>query len=407
MFRTLGDLTIAALLLPIGVGSLAHSRAPVTFDIASVRASTRGGFPSIVITPTRVSITNTPLLLLVSMAFNVEWFQIQGPDWPRGLRFDIQATLAPGTSREQIPEMLRALLEQRFGLETHIESRPMPVYALHVGSDGIKMKEVSAVDDLLTTFPQDDGLDVAGRTAGQVGDHPGQGARPEFDVVSIRNRVTPTGSIRTVLGNGVFDRPNITLDALILFAYDLDPYQLLNSPSWAGTERFDVSARGSEAATVPVIRLMMRRVLEDRFQLLAHRDIREMDTYVLTLAEPGSGPPSGLKRNADNCETLVVAPPGTPQGAATVVGCDTAEGIARFLSKLLGRQVENRTGLSGNFEYSFYYAPIEGGLAPGATTGDVPSIESALPEQLGLRLIASRAPVAVVVVDSVDHPSEN
>jgi len=85
----------------------------------------------------------------------------------------------------------------------------------------------------------------------------GQGASPEFDVVSIRKRVTPTGSIRTILGNGVFDRPNITLDALIVFAYDLDPYQLLNSPSWARTERFDVSARGSETATVPEIRLMM------------------------------------------------------------------------------------------------------------------------------------------------------
>jgi len=235
----------------------------------------------------------------------------------------------------------------------------------------------------------------------------GQGASPEFDVVSIRRRVTPTGSIRTILGNGVFDRPNITLDALIVFAYDLDPYQLLNSPSWARTERFDVSARGSETATVPEIRLMMRRVLEDRFQLVARSDIREMDTYVLTLAKPGSGPPSGLKRNTDSCKTLVVAPPGTPRGGATVVGCDTSEGIAGFLSKTLGKHVEDRTGLSGNFEYSFYYAAIEGGLAPAATTGDLPSIESALPEQLGLRLIASRAPVAVLVVDSVDHPSEN
>ena len=168
-----------------------------------------------------------------------------------------------------------------------------------------------------------------------------------------------------------------------------------------------MSARGGEAATVPEIRLMMRRALEDRFQLVAHGDIREMDTYVLTLAKPGSGPPSGLKRNTDDCKTLVVAPFGTPRGAATVVGCDTSEGIARFFSKTLGKHVEDRTGLSGNFEYSFYYAAIQGGLAPAATTGDLPSIESALPEQLGLRLTASRAPVAVLVVDRADRPSEN
>ena len=198
MNRSLGPLAFAALSLTIGIDSIAQSRAPGKFEAASVRASVRPGAPSTVITPTRVNITNTAPLVLLSMAFRVEWFQIQGPDWLRELRFDIQATLAPGSTRDQVPELLRALLEERFRLETHVESRPMPVYALRLGPSGIKMKEVAPVDELMTKFPQSNGAQVIDQTVGQVGDQ-----------TRIISTFGPDGFSRTITARTMYDRRSL------------------------------------------------------------------------------------------------------------------------------------------------------------------------------------------------------
>jgi uncharacterized protein (TIGR03435 family) len=87
------------------------------------------------------------LTLLIATAYRVRTFQIVGPDWLSSQRFEIHATIPEGTRKDQVPEMLRALLEDRFRLKAHLEDKEQPVYALVVSREGPKVKEALNADD--------------------------------------------------------------------------------------------------------------------------------------------------------------------------------------------------------------------------------------------------------------------
>ena len=128
------------------------------FEVATVRPSApdaRGGGRTF--TDTRVDIRNTSLFQVLLDAHRIDEYRFAGPDWLKASRYDIQATIPAGMSRSQAPEMLRRLLRERFGLVTHVETRPVSVYELVVGAGGIKMREVEPVDDLARTFPSSGG----------------------------------------------------------------------------------------------------------------------------------------------------------------------------------------------------------------------------------------------------------
>jgi uncharacterized protein (TIGR03435 family) len=120
------------------------------FDVASVKLAAqptpelfRSGKIHIGMTVdgARVDIGGMPLTTLIQQAFRVKLFQVVAPDWARESRWDILAKLPDGGSQEQVPEMLQALLADRFKLVVHRENKELPVYALVVGKGGLKMKE--------------------------------------------------------------------------------------------------------------------------------------------------------------------------------------------------------------------------------------------------------------------------
>ena len=78
----------------------------------------------------------------ISMGYAVKLNQISGPDWITTDRFDIAATLPEGSRSDQVPTMMRTLLEDRFELKTHREKKDFSVYALRVVPTGLKMTEV-------------------------------------------------------------------------------------------------------------------------------------------------------------------------------------------------------------------------------------------------------------------------
>jgi len=92
------------------------------------------------VTGARVDIGGMPLTTLIQQAYRVKQFQVVAADWMRESRWDILAKLPDGASQEQIPEMLQALLTDRFKLAVHRDSKELPVYALVVGKGGLKMK---------------------------------------------------------------------------------------------------------------------------------------------------------------------------------------------------------------------------------------------------------------------------
>jgi uncharacterized protein (TIGR03435 family) len=89
----------------------------------------------------RVDIGSLSLADMIRVAYRVKPYQISGPDWMASERFDVMAKLPEGASRDQVPEMLQALLAERFKLTVHRESKEQAVYALVVGKNGPKLKE--------------------------------------------------------------------------------------------------------------------------------------------------------------------------------------------------------------------------------------------------------------------------
>jgi uncharacterized protein (TIGR03435 family) len=93
------------------------------------------------------------------MAFNVKIYQLEGPDWISSARFDVDAKVPSGIDKPDVRIMMRSLLEDRFGLKTHKGSKELPVYALVVAADGLKMQE-SKLEPGETLFTANDTVDV-------------------------------------------------------------------------------------------------------------------------------------------------------------------------------------------------------------------------------------------------------
>lgn len=90
--------------------------------------------------PTRIRYFNIALKELLARAYGVKNFQIFGPSWLDSERFEVTATMAPGTTKEQFEKMLQNLLADRFKLTLHHEQKELPAYVLGVGKRGPKMK---------------------------------------------------------------------------------------------------------------------------------------------------------------------------------------------------------------------------------------------------------------------------
>jgi len=104
----------------------------------------------------RVQLRCAALSALIARAYEIEPFQLHGPEWMPRVRVDVIATLPQGTTEKDVPAMLRDLLAERFHLKVRRESREEQVYALVAGKDGPKLKDAPTGD--LTSdhpFPED------------------------------------------------------------------------------------------------------------------------------------------------------------------------------------------------------------------------------------------------------------
>ena len=285
----------------------------------------------------------------------------------------------------------------------------------------------------------------------QPRDLPPAATLPAFEQVSIRPNVTegrggrggqfqPTRwisqnvTLKTILKN-TFARqgaggPNTALPLL--------DSQVIGGPDWLDTDKFDVVATtpaSTQPTPPPQSRQMAVRMLLERFRLTAHWEVRELPVYVLSKARADGRLGAGLTPTSDaECEQARAAgpppmPSGTPPGQAPgplpampPPGCGsiqfgpgqlTARGapMELFVQTLtsvpavtgIDRPVIDRTGLQGNHGFTLKFAPV------GTANADLdrPELVTALREQLGLKLEATRAPFDVLVVDSVEKPTPN
>src|SRR5476649_2411709 len=136
-----------AILAILACGAVFGQTAPARpeLEVASIKPSARPGAEQVhvgvQIDGAQVHFSYLSLMDYIQMAYRVKAHQVVGPDWLASERFEIAATLPASAAREQVADMMQALLTDRFQLKMHRDSKEFPVYALVVGKGGLKMKE--------------------------------------------------------------------------------------------------------------------------------------------------------------------------------------------------------------------------------------------------------------------------
>lgn len=204
----------------------------------------------------------------------------------------------------------------------------------------------------------------------------------------------------TVQGTRVIGVATSLMD-MISKAYGVRYNQITGGPAWIRTERFDLDAKvpGDSAPAKEQADLMMRNLLADRFQLVLHREAKEVPVYHLVADK--SGPK--LKPSAPDARPASVAR-GTANGMHAEITKGSMEALAALLTGSAGRPVIDRTGLEGTYTYVLDWFPV-GRVRP--PDSDVPSIFDALREQLGLRLEPASGMQESLVIDRAEKPSAN
>ena len=244
---------------------------------------------------------------------------------------------------------------------------------------------------------------------------------PSFDVISVKPNKTSIGShglIITEFTADGFRGTNVPVHTLLLQAYGLHEGESFGEPAWANSEVFDIEAKvaGPDVAAFSKLdsdqlQAMLRQILAERFGLVAHRETRELPVYALSVAK------GGPKLKESVIDPSVSANARRGGGVRMSMGMIAAHEctIPYFLSMLsrqLGRSIIDRTGLAGNYDFTLRWSPDNGATtssndSAGTQADALPSIFSAVQEQLGLKLESTKAPASVLVIDHLEKPSEN
>ena len=256
----------------------------------------------------------------------------------------------------------------------------------------------------------------------------GQATLPSFEVASIKRNRSGLGRsmIENVQPSGLWHLTNVPTRALIRTAYRVHDFQIVGAPDWVQTEHYDVVAKASgdlrpvSPGAPRAHFLMLRSFLMDRFKLKAHLETTDAPVFALVMGRADGKPGAGLVPAHDDCAAIVAAEikgerpaalPGERPTCGLIAGPNRIAGGNQSMSQLattltgrMNRMVLDRTGLSGVFNFTLDFVP-DG--TPIDASQNLPPLQTALREQLGLKLEPARGPVEVLVIDRVERPIEN
>ena len=278
---------------------------------------------------------------------------------------------------------------------------------------------------------------------------PAPATRLEFEVASIRPSA-PISSPADVARIGVHidgQRVSLALLAmtdLIQSAYNVKLHQI-SGPDWMKAERYDINAKLPTGSTDKQIQPMIQSLLEDRFGLKLHREMRDFPVYALTIAKTGlkmkESAPDPPAADGEKPKSFDVTAASSNNGTTINYGNgsymnfdmnnSTFEGhkmpalaLPDTLARFLDRPVVDMTGLKGNYDFTLKFAQddframmIRAAIAAGAVlppeamklleTSSGDSLPNAL-ETLGLKLEQRKSPIEVLVIDHIEKtPSDN
>jgi uncharacterized protein (TIGR03435 family) len=263
------------------------------------------------------------------------------------------------------------------------------------------------------------------------------GPLPSFEVATVKlNRSGDRGfSIRMPLGRFITTRT--TTNFLIAYAYNVKDFQVSGGPGWTASEGYDIDAKVPDSITEEAFKvpfdqikqqylLMVQALLADRFKLRLGHETKDLPVLALVVAKngikireakPGDTYPNGIKDRDGHAigRTWRMA---RGQFIGQGLSIDSLVGV---LSQYLGRPVLNQTGLKGDYDFTLQWTPDqdEGSMLKGPPGGapppdngpppdsSGPSIFTAIQEQLGLKLVSTKGPVDILVIDHIERPTEN
>lgn len=261
---------------------------------------------------------------------------------------------------------------------------------------------------------------------------------PHFEVASIKPSAPDQRGMAIRPGpNGGINLNNLPLKEIMTLAWKIQAFQISGGPSWIESLHWDITATGNHKPKPDEIWPMIQSLLADRFKLKVHHETKDLPVYVLLRAnKDGKLGPQLTETKEGSCTPFDPSkPPPPPEpGKPPALGCGgmfmgfdqlgamgmTIDRMTPMLSRMLGRTVIDKTGLTAKYDIQMHWTPDQaqlqqmappGGLPPNIPQPQLdpngPSIFTALQEQLGLKLESQKGPVDILVIDSVEKPSEN
>ncbi len=348
-----------------------------------------------------------------------------------------QGTLQAGPQKVRIVFTI-ALENDKPKATLHIVDQPSPPIATTITRDGSTVKmTIPSINGNYEGKLSGDGNSIAGtltlgapqaltlaratpETAWAIPEPPpppvrmAANANPAFEVATIKpSDPASKGQIVTLRGTEVITT-NTTVHDLINLAYWLHPKQLTGGPAWTESEKYDMTGKPDAPGqpNVDQMKMMIQKLLADRFQLKFHFEKRDLSAYAVTITKAGAK----IIRSQDDPKGL----PGfyfgrTASGTTLTFRNSPMSQVTAVLQNFLDKPVVDQSGLSEKYDFTLTFTldaaqavRLGGAPLPAADNPDAaPDVFAAFQQQLGLKLESTKAPVDVMVIDKVEKPSEN
>lgn len=238
-------------------------------------------------------------------------------------------------------------------------------------------------------------------------------AVPKFEVITVKpSDPSRPGKLFTIRGRQIMTI-NTTMNDLVTFAYGLHVKQLVNAPDWFATDKFDLTGVPDTEGrpNAEQFRMLIQSALTDRFKLTFHHDQKELSVYALTVAKGGPK------------MTVTIHQPNDPRnflfrglGQLMVTNSTMKDFCNGMQGAVMDRPVVDHTGLTERYDFNLNWTPDDSQFAsfgprpptqPKDDPNAPPSLYTAIQEQLGLKLEATKATADVFVIDHVEKPAAN
>ena len=222
-------------------------------------------------------------------------------------------------------------------------------------------------------------------------------AQPSFEVAAIKPSATATNGSSWRVQPGRLTMVNESIKQIIQAAYSVQDHEY-SGPAWLENERYNIDAKAESKGDGKQLLLMLQTLLAERFKLVVHHESKLMPGYALVVAKGGLKIQAAEGKGSNFNEN---------KNKLTATRMDMTR-VTKFLANLLSQPVVDETGVKDSFTFVLQYVNPRS-QRPEKGDGDefLPTIFTALTEQLGLKLETRKVPVDILVVDRVERPSEN